>query len=210
MEGVTVLGSLAAKYESDGNPAAVAQDPGDAGGWSYGLYQFASALGIVQDFTAWLQRQPPPADDYGRQLAAAGDPTRDPAFVQTWRQIAADADTFGQLQDDYARTLYFDPGARNLLSWYAFDITSRSNALQQVLFANCIQHGPRYGSEVFGDAASLAGRELTALEDKELIYTIYQVKLTDPAWSSGSPADRPALFARWENERREALALLAG
>lgn len=206
-----MLGSLSAKYESDGNPASVAQDSGDAGGWSYGLYQFASAMGVVQDFIVWLQKQPQPADDYGRQLAAAGDPTCDPSFVQSWRQIATAApDNFGQLQDDYARTLYFDPGARNLLSWYNFDINSRSNALQQVLFANCVQHGPRYGSEVFGDAASLTGRQLAALDDKDIIYNIYEVKLTDPAWSSGSPDDRQALYARWESERTEALALLTG
>lgn len=206
-----MLGSLSAKYESGGNPATVAQDSNDAGGWSYGLYQFASAMGVVQDFISWLQNQPQPADDYGRQLASAGNPTCDSSFVETWRQIAAAApDTFGQLQDDYARTLYFDPGARNLLKWYNFDINSRSNALQQVLFSNCVQHGTRYGSEVFGDAASLAGRELTALADKDIIYNIYEVKLTDPAWSSGSPADRPGLYSRWENERNDALAMLGG
>jgi hypothetical protein len=205
-----VLGTLAAKYESNADPAAVAQDPGDAGGWSYGLYQFASAMGVVQEFISWLEKQPPPADGFGRQLAAAGDPTCDQTFVETWIQIAgADPDAFSRLQDDYARTLYFDPGAHNLLAWYNFDITSRSNALQQVLFANCIQHGTRYGSEVFGDAAAVVGRELSTMDDKDIIFNIYEVKLTDPAWSNGSPADRPALYARWESERTEALALLA-
>lgn len=204
-----MLGSLSAKYESGGDPASVAQDPADAGGWSYGLYQFASAAGIVQDFVAWLRQQPQPFGGYGEQLAAAGDSTCDEGFADTWRQIAgADAADFGRLQDDFAATLYFDPGARNLQDWYTFDIQKRSIALQQVLFANCVQHGSRYGSEVFGDAAGLAGKELNAMDDREIIYNIYEVKITDPAWSSGSPADRPALYSRWRNERRDALALL--
>ena len=48
------LGELSGKYESNSNPAIVARSAGDAGGWSYGLYQFSSEAGSVQDFVEWL------------------------------------------------------------------------------------------------------------------------------------------------------------
>ena len=91
---------------------------------------------------------------------------------------------------------------------YQFDITNKSNALKQVLFSNCVQHGSRYGAEVFGDAASLANKDLNSMTDLEIIYNIYEVKLTDMSWSSGAPTLRPGLFNRWENERIMALELL--
>lgn len=203
------LGSLSAKYESNGDPAAVSQSDGDGGGWSYGIYQFSSAAGKVQDFVAWLCSYQPPYDEYGRQLAAAGDPCNSQSFIEKWQEIGnVDADGFGALQDEYVKPQYYDAGADNLQTWYTFDISQHSNALKQVLFSNCIQHGSYYGAEVFGDAAKLKGDDLNSMSDADIIYYIYEVKLTDMSWSSGSPELRPGLFSRWHNEREDALQLL--
>lgn len=204
------LGSLSAKYESSGNAATVAQTEGDAGGWSYGIYQFASGPGVVQKFVEWLQQQPEPYTEYGNQLAAAGNPTCDQSFADKWAEIGtADEEGFGDLQDQYTQSIYFDSGADNLMGNYGFDISPRSVALKQVLFSNCVQHGSYYGAEVFRDAADLAGQNLEDMSDHDIIYNIYELKLTDMSWSSGSPNLRPGLFRRWNDERDDALAMLA-
>ncbi|MCE5284546.1 MAG: hypothetical protein LLG02_01675 [Pelosinus sp.] len=205
------LGALSAKYESNDNPAAVSQTVGDAGGWSYGIYQLASSSGKVQDFVSWLCHHEVPYAEYGRQLAMAGDPYCEQSFVDKWREIGTlDNEGFAALQDEYVKPDYFDAGAERLLAWYSFDINVRSNALQQVLFSNCVQHGSYYGAEVFGDAAKLINSELQEMSDYHIIYNIYEVKLTDMSWSSGSPDLRPGLFNRWQNERTDALNLLEG
>jgi hypothetical protein len=203
------IGALSAKYESGDDPAMVSQDSNDGGGWSYGIYQFSSAAGKVQDFVSYLEQREQPWKNYGDVLAAAGDPTCDQAFVDEWVEIGTvDSEGFVQLQDDYVKPQYYDPGAQILFDKYEFDIFGRSDALKAVLWSNCVQHGPTYGAEVFQDAANLVGQEINLMSDHDLIYSIYEVKLTDPSWSSGSPADRPGLFARWENEREDALAML--
>lgn len=79
-----------------------------------------------------------------------------------------------------------------------------------MLFSNCVQHGSYYGAEVFGDAAKLVNSDLQEMADYHIIYNIYEVKLTDMSWSSGSPDLRPGLFNRWQNERADALNLLEG
>ena len=196
------IGALSAKYESNDDPAAVSQDANDGGGWSYGIYQFSSAAGKVQDFVRYLGQREQPWKNYGDALAAAGDPTCDQSFVDKWKELGiSDSQGFAQLQDDYVKPQYFDPGSQILLDKYGFDIAGRSDALKAVLWSNCVQHGPTYGAEVFQDAANLEGKDINAMSDHDLIYYIYEVKLTDPAWSAGSPADRPGLYARWQNER---------
>jgi len=203
------LGTLSAKYESSGDAASVSQSSGDGGGWSYGIYQFASAKGVVQSFVQWLQQQPAPYAEYGNQLANAGDPTCDQSFADKWAEIGnADPNGFGDLQDAYTSEGYYNTGASILLNKYNFDIGAHSNALQQVLFSNCVQHGTYYGAEVFQDAANLVGQDLNSMSDHDIIYNIYEVKLTDMSWSSGSPDERPGLFARWNNERQDALEML--
>lgn len=202
------LGWLSEEAESGGDPGAISSGVGDSGGISYGQYQFSSNMGIVQQFVEWLQGHLPPYDEYGRQLAQYEVNSEE--FKAKWLELAeVDHDGFLALQDEFSTPKYFDSGATNLIDRYGFDIQQRSFALECVLFSNCIQHGPYYGAEVFGDAASLAGQDLNSMTDYDIIYNIYQVKLTDMSWSSGAPNQRPGLFARWEREREIALQMLA-
>ena len=202
------LGDLSAKYESNGDPAAVSDGVGDGGGVSFGIYQFSSAAGVVQKFVDWLRQHDGPFNQYGEVLAAAGDPDSE-AFQDKWRELGTtDPGGFTDLQQEYVKPIYFDTGVDNLMRRYGFDIPSRSDALKEVLWSNCVQHGSYYGAQVFKDAADLAGQDLNSISDHDLIYNIYEVKLTDMSWSSGSPDERPGLFARWNNERDDALAML--
>lgn len=204
----TLLGylSILGEVGEDADPGMVSQDANDSGGWSYGLYQFASAPGSVQAFVAWLQTQ---GISYGAVLADAGDPGSNQGFVETWQQIAAnDPAGFGKLQDDYAKSVYYDAGSAELQNKYGFDIGQRSFVLSQVLMSNCVQHGPEYGAEAFGDGAASIGQQLGSMADAAIVTALYNNKINDPSWSSGDPADRQGLFDRWANERDTALALL--
>lgn len=203
------LGQLSERYESSGDPACVSSGAGDAGGRSYGKYQFSSEYGVVKKFVDWLCAYPvPELANYGYALRSAGG-INSQDFVSEWRQIGSvDPGNFGELQRQYTQSRYYDVAAANLSSWYGFDISVRSLALRNVLWSNAVQHGPHYGAEIFRDAALLAGQALLEMNDHDLIYYIYEVKLTDLSWSSGSPALRSGLFNRWRNERTDALIML--
>ena len=96
-----------------------------------------------------------------------------------------------------------------LLSRIGVDVLGRSEALQQAVWSRAVQYGPRNMQELFHDAADIADKSVTVMSDADLIYYIYEVNLTDPEWTAGSPSLRHGLFARFESERQEALAMLA-
>lgn len=201
--------SILGEVGPSADPGTISQNPNDSGGWSYGFYQLASRPGSVQAFVDWLQQQPAPWQNYGAVLAAAGDPRCSDDFVNTWKNLAAvDPGGFGRLQDEYVAGRYFAPASDVLLSIYGFDIVPRSLPLKQVLFANAVQHGPRYGAVAFKEGADSVGCQLGDMADAEIITALYNNKIADLSWSSGAPALRPGLFARWERERALALALL--
>lgn len=202
------LGELSAKYESCGDPAAVSCSAGDAGGVSYGLYQFATNCGVPQAFVEWLQTQPEPWANYGRALASSGQPG-EIGFSQCWKDIGeTDPGGFGQLQHDYVKAVYYDSAAQMLRDQLGFEIEARSEALKQVLWSRAVQYSAHWMPELFQNAADMAAQSLDDIDDEELIANIYEVNLTDPSWTSGSPSLRPGLFNRFRNEREEALAML--
>lgn len=214
-----LLGYLSIKGEvgDSADPATVSQNDGDSGGWSYGLYQLASKKGSVQAFLDWLQQQPEPWANYGRVLAASGDPTCDESFVEQWKSIGTiDPVYFGLLQTAYTKGIYYDAAAQFLIDNYDFNIENRSFALKQVLFSNAVQHGPEIGAQAFYEGAEHYGADLNDMPDHEIIWHLYEVKIEDPAWTSGAPEYRGSvesglgLYGRWDRERAEAIEMLGG
>lgn len=203
------LGQLSEQYESGGDPACVSSGVGDAGGRSYGKYQFSSVMGTVDKFVNWLCSYPvPELANYGVVLKAAGA-VNSPGFIAKWQEIGRiDPGHFGELQRQYTQLKYYDVAASNLLEWYGFDIAGRSLALRNVLWSNAVQHNTYYGAQIFRAAALLAKQALLEMTDADLIWNIYEVKLTDLSWSSGSPSQRDGLFNRWKSERNNALSML--
>jgi len=201
------LDQLSLKYESNGDPGAESNNAGDAGGESYGLYQFADNAGIPRQFINWLKAQ-------GSPYAYLADlSTGTPDFDAAWKEIAAkDPDGFSEAQYEFAKTLYYEPAvARAKLAF--INMEKHSEALGAVLWSAAVQYDSYYCTELFADSATLLGyADASSLDDisfdEQLIKAIYQVRASDD-WTTGSPDLRPGLRNRFINECQDALALLA-
>lgn len=198
-----MLGSLSARYESNGDPGAVGRTEGDAGGASYGAYQFATNAGVPEEFVAWLGERGYPGAE---RLALAGAPGTE-GFDAAWREVAAaDPDGFGAMQHGFVREEYYEPAARSL-GRMDVDVDGRSEALRQVVWSAAVQYGPGCVGELFREAGWLAGGEAATLDDATLIANVYAVRASDE-WTAGSPRLRPGLRARFAAECREALGMM--
>ena len=205
------LGSLSAGYESNGTPGTISSGEGDMGGKSFGAWQLAINVGSLQEFVEWAAQQPEPYGNYGVVLSEHELGSED--FDAEWKLLAeVDTEGFLSLQREFIKQRYYDP-ALNLLKNIGLDVSARSFALQQVLWSRAVQYGAGNMIELFVKAAELAGQDVGNLHfdyisDYDLIYNVYEVNLTDPSWTSGSPSLRPGLFARFESEREDALKML--
>ena len=200
-----MLGSLSARYESNGDPGAIGRTEGDAGGASYGAYQFATNAGVPGEFVAWLAER---GYRGAVALAAAGEPGA-AEFDAAWGEAAAaDPEGFGAVQRGFVEAEYYEPAAESL-GRMGLDVGRRSEALRQVVWSAAVQYGPGCVAELFQEAAWLAGADARAeeLDDATLIANVYAVRASDE-WTAGSPRLRPGLRARFAAECREALGML--
>lgn len=224
---IDVVATLARKYESSGNPACVADNTGDLGGISYGLYQFASNVGTVDEFVKWLCKYPDPAlANYGKVLAQYNVNSAD--FIEQWQELGTvDAGNFGRLQDEYIKLKYYDVAAKKLADRY-YTVNKHTNAIKAVILSRSVQNGASGCADLFEIACSKMGYpNLSYIDDKrfdkDLINAIYdylivECDLSEPdrngIWRSpddfchGSKNIILALRSRFVRERADALALL--
>ncbi len=182
----TMLGQLSATYESNGNPGAIAQVAGDAGGKSYGLYMFASSADTPKAFFQWCQAS---SNAYyqgiGNTLSEVyyyGTPGYGPMFDEAWRNLAADnPEGFGLAQRDFVRAEFYDKYLVAIAQKVpSFDISNYSIALRNVLWSRAIQHGVGGATNVFVRAMDSLGG-FANQNESELINAIYleSSRLTD-------------------------------
>ena len=140
-----LLGTLSQRFEASG-PGVISSGAGDAGGKSYGAYQFSSRSDIPRAFFRWCQSS---SDTYyrsiGNRLAAAyeADGGYGSSFDATWRALAnEDSDGFMRVQRNYVRRSYYDPIVRSIESAVpGFDMDNYSIALRNVFWSRAVQHG---------------------------------------------------------------------
>ena len=140
-----LLGTLSQRFEASG-PGVISSGAGDAGGKSYGAYQFSSRSDIPRAFFRWCQSS---SDTYyrsiGNRLAAAyeADGGYGSNFDATWRALAnEDSDGFMRVQRNYVRRSYYDPIVRSIESAVpGFDMDNYSIALRNVFWSRAVQHG---------------------------------------------------------------------
>ena len=202
------LGSLSAKYETGGRGAGVVSTGvGDPGGVSYGSYQMASKMGVVQRFVS----QPgfPWARDF--QNLAAGSAQ----FTAVWKRIAAEQTTdFQNAQHDFIKKSHYDLLAAKVLADDGLDVNTRSGALQDVVWSTSVQHGGAT-SIVHKALATLSCTPSDPAYDKQLICAIYAERGRKKPdgnlayFSKSSPNVQAGVAKRFQNEEKDALAMLA-
>lgn len=158
------LGGLSSRYESNGDPGIVSSGKGDAGGVSYGTYQFSSKTGSAQAYVDSLKTSRP--QDYEK---LKGLTPGSPEFSDAWKAIAkADPQGFGESQHAYIAEKYYAPARASLESKNpGLDLSTRSRALNDVIWSTAVQHGPGFA------AKALKGQDLNSMSDEQIIKAIY-------------------------------------
>ncbi|MFC4769027.1 stalk domain-containing protein [Effusibacillus consociatus] len=204
IEGDLQLGILSAKYESNGDPGVIGNTPGDPGGKSYGAYQLASNMGRVDDFLKWLS-----GVNYGyweklHEARKRDGWTLGENFDKVWRQLAQnDREGFLALQHGYIKYSHYDVAAKILKDRYGFDISTRSNALKNVLWSVAVQHGPGIVEDFFGNV------DLKHMNDRQIITAVYDERMkVEIYFRSSSPSVKRAVYNRFVNEKADALKML--
>ena len=202
------LGALSAKYETGGRgPGVVSTGAGDPGGVSYGSYQMASKMGVVQKFVG--QAGFPWAKDF-QGLTAGTAP-----FTACWKRIAAEqTDDFQKAQHAFIKKTHYDLLAAKILADDKLDVNTRSAALRDVVWSTAVQHGPA-SSIVHRACASLSCPTSDPTYDKQLICAIYAERGRKKPdgnlayFSRSSPSVQAGVARRFQNEQQDALAMLA-
>jgi hypothetical protein len=202
------LGILSAKYETGGRgPGTVSTGAGDPGGVSYGSYQMASKMGVVQRFVA--QAGFPWAKDFANLTAGTAP------FTAVWKRIATEqTDDFQRAQHAFIKQSHYDPLAAKVLADNKVDVNTRSFAVQNVVWSTAVQHG---------GATPIVGRAIATLScncedptyDKQLICAIYAERGRRKPdgnlayFGKSSPGVQAGVAKRFQNEQADALAMLA-
>ncbi len=168
-----LLGVLSAKYESNGDPGVISSGVGDAGGASYGAYQFSSNNDIPKQFFRWLIETQYDTE-LGWRLSNAYDVDHGYGltFNSEWKAIASEkGDYFLKLQRAYVRTQYYNPVTVSLRG-LGFEINNYSIALKNVVWSRALQHGNGGAMTVFKRAFENIGG-FNGKSEPELIRAIY-------------------------------------
>lgn len=204
-----MLGDLSKKYESNGDAGTISSGYGDAGGKSYGMYQFSSTMGVVDKYVKWLQDN---GYWFGDELAKYTVGSNN--FDDAWKWLANSNNKvdFERSQHDFTKAMYYDK-ACNALFNCGFIVSRHSKAMKDVVWSRAVQYGPYQVPEMFDEACkSLGFPNLSYVDhinfDESMINTIYLTVCSTPAWTNGSPGLREGLYARFKNECEDALKML--
>ena len=198
-----MLGDLSAQYESNGDPGCIANNYGDAGGKSYGMYQFSSNAGTLEQYVEWL------CDNnwwFGQELRKY-DLCSD-EFDSAWKWLAdTNYDDFKQSQHDFIKAYFYDPSVQTLADNY-WHIENHSEIMQDVIWSRAVQYGPGNILDMWNEAVEAMGYpNLSYIDaanfDADLIRKIYLVVCSSTEWNNGPY--RESLNQRFTDECRDAL-----
>lgn len=193
------LGGLSHKYEA-GSPGTI----GEGSGGSYGSWQIIA--GNIPEFLEKYLAQSNP--EYYERLKSAG-PVGGAAFNDEWRAIAAeDPEGFEAVQHRYIADTHYGKQVKKILAESGVDITQMSRGVQEAVWSTAVQHGP--ATNIITRAIDRLGGadniDLTEAVQKALIDAIYDVRMGYAANNEGVAPE--TLWARWEQERADAKAII--
>ena len=197
---ISGLGSVAVKYESNGNPGAISNTQGDYGGKSYGAWQFSSKTGSLDSFISSLKDK---NKEFYTMLsdAKAKDGNRfGESFDTAWTSISINnKETFLNLQQDCVKQNYYDKAAQDLKSKYGFDISKKSNALKESLWSTVVQHG-------VGGTSSVFSKLNLNSSDGNIIKDLYNERQNvDLYFRSSSSEVKLSVYNRFTREKQDML-----
>ena len=205
--GSLALGSLSAKYESNGKPGAIGHD--SSGGWSYGAYQLASLKGSVAKFLNFLALAEP---GFAADLNATGGDSAarrgDPRFRTVWKELATNhAKRFLELQHGFIKASHYDKFVDKVKSQIGLDIETRSLAIKNVAWSTAVQHGA--SNTVF--KAALDGAQVADGRpgDEAIINAVYAERSKVDKRFPSVPDLHDSLRDRFAQEKADALSMLA-
>ena len=207
------LGQLSEKYETGGRGAStVSGGVGDPGGVSYGSYQMTSKPngGTVARFVS--EPNFPWRDEFTNLTPGES------SFTTKWKEIAnSHTQAFQDTQHDYIKQTHFDPLVKKINNDDGLDVTTRSHALQDVVWSTSVQHG-KNTSVVHRALETLrSGGALDVADpkfDSKLITAIYAERGRKDAegnlvyFRRSSPAVQKGVAKRFVNEEADALKML--
>lgn len=203
VSGVEKLGIRASKYESDMDPGAISDTPGDYGGKSYGAWQFSANTGSLASFITSLKTKD--NDLYNKFIIAkAKDGNSYGAnFDKVWKDAAKNnKDKFLGLQQGYIKENFYDVAANTLKSKYGFDISNRSDALKESLWSTAVQHGA-------GGAASIFSKLNLKGNDSQIINNLYTERQKVGVYFRSSSSEiQQSVYNRFTRERQDMLGML--
>jgi hypothetical protein len=175
------LGVLSGKYESNGDPGMISTgmlsdgNP-DPGGKSYGVWQFASKVGTVDNFIFWLINRNENFYKLLRDAKEADGNTFDVNFDTAWKYLSENyMEEFLNLQLAFTKGSYYDASVRFVRNNFGFDIDNASFAYKNVVFSSAVHHGVS-GATRIGTATTSPG-VLTAVgydkPEREMIEQVY-------------------------------------
>lgn len=194
--GAMSLGSLSAKYESNGNAGTIANTKGDLGGKSYGTYQLTTNSGHAQKF----------ADQYGGALKGLKAGTT--AFDNAWKQEASkNPKQFKQAQHSYIAQTHYQPALNAFTSVTGFKNTSNiPMAVRNMIWSIGVQHGTGGARNIFKNSG------VTSNDDwQTVIRKVYNERMKVDKYFKSSPQNiKTSVQNRFKNEMNDALAQLKG
>jgi peptidoglycan hydrolase-like protein with peptidoglycan-binding domain len=199
------LGQTSEHYETGGRgPGSISRTPGDPGGPSYGLSQFALNTGSLREYL-----------DHSRYAASfKGVELGSSAFDAKWREVAkADPIGFAQDQHDFTKTQFYDV-QRARLKEDGLDLSRRGPAVQDALWSTSVQFSGLTASifEKGLEAKFGSGFELGKLSDKDIVGAVqdYKIAYNDRLFSRSSLAVRASVLERAKQEKTDLLNLADG
>ena len=179
------LCKLSLMFESKGNSGLIANNKGDIGGKSYGLFQFNTKDKIIHDFVKWTKNKD--IDVYNSLTK-----NLDKEFIKLSKE---NQKHFFKLQYEYTKQKYYDPVESKL------NFQSKSIALKSVTWSTSVQHGP--------DSTIKIISKYKHMNDKDMINNIYvERSKVNIYFKSSSKSIKKSVANRFKQERVEALKML--
>lgn len=209
------LGQTSEKYESGGQGPGTINDykgkaEGDAGGASYGTYQFASYLPEMRkNGKARESAKNSPVLQYlsnSKFKEKFVDLTpATPEFDSKWKQVASEnKKEFDEDQHNYIQRKYYNTMIANLQR-AGYDMTKYGPGVQDLVWSTAVQLGPARVS-VF----TIPLKDKSELTDSDVINLVsdYKIAIADDLFASSSADIRESVKNRYRSEKQDLLALV--